>query len=589
MSKTFKIDLNSVERARRFRGKQRIKASPDIPCKTRKKDRDAAKEKKREIVNIKTGYVPRPLQEQMHRNFKRFNVAVCHRRFGKTVGAVNEINDQALRNPLHMPQYGYVAPTMKQARQVAWQAFLDYTSRIPNRHVNKTEATVYIRRPDHLLNGEKDPDHIKIMLVGADDPDTIRGIYLDGAVIDEYAQCDPILWGQIIRPALADRKNIAADLGIKATPPWVLFIGTPKGRNHFWRRYNKAVDFEKFANSYEAQHGPDMATVYEKWRLWEGNLGIHRKLSTVNLKLILRKLSTTEVKSYEEWRKYKASSQWFTALYKASETGILDQEEIDGMMEDMEAEEIAQELECDFAAAVKGSYYGVLMNNARDQGRICQVPYNPAYPVDTHWDIGVRDKCAIWFRQKVNGMYHYIYYYEKSGQGVPHFSKVFDALAGPVGKRVEVDTGEYLTGMGLKYGRHVWPHDGKVQEFGTGVSRQESARELFGVAPDIQAKQSTNDRIEAARKRIAISLFDEVHCSRGVECLEDYHKLYDEKLMVFQNTPHHNWSSHASDAFGYSSLDDRDSSFGGGFAGRHMQQNKPIFADGGYSELGSNL
>jgi len=106
----------------------------------------------------------------------------------------------------------YLAPYYRQAKQVAWDYLCYYARDIPGTKVNQSELRV------DLLNGSR------IRLAGAgDDPDALRGIYLDGVVLDEYADMSPRVWSEIVRPALVDRKG------------WAIFIGTPKGRNHFWR------------------------------------------------------------------------------------------------------------------------------------------------------------------------------------------------------------------------------------------------------------------------------------------------------------------------------------------------------------------
>jgi len=437
---------------------------------------------------------------------------------------------------------------------------------------------VYIERPGRRCpeTGEVDPDVIKLMLIGADSPDDLRGLYLDGAVLDEFAQCDPILWGQIVRPALADRKKAAAEVGI-LLEPWAVFIGTPKGQNHFYHRYEKAKKHELFCKKYEANH--DIEQEVEEWMDFEDKNGIVPDLPKVELDRIMENMSETIRYQYGEWRKYVVARSWRTDIYKASETGIIDQTEMDEMISDLSPEEVEQELECSFTAAVLGSYYGHLVNKARADGRIGKFTYNPKYPIDTHWDIGVRDKATIWFSQKINGKVYYLYYYEKSGHGVPHFIKVLDALAGPKGSRVEVDSGEFIGGQGYKYGRHVWPHDGSVQEWGTGVSRQETARQL-GLVVEIQPKQRIQDRIQASRTRLEISFFDEENCERGIDCLYNYQKEWDGKKMIFNDKPLHDWSSHGSDSFGYSALDDRPS----GFPGQGHRQNQET-ADNEYDEF----
>ena len=519
-----------------------------------------------DVKKLKTGYMPRKIQLLIHESLRRFNVLVCHRRFGKTVLAVNQLIHRALCNPLRNPQYAYIAPTYKQAKMIAWQYFVDYTRHLPNVKCNRSELTVYIERPHNIDpgTGEKDPDVIKIMLIGADDPDALRGLYLDGCIPDEYAQCDPIIWGQILRPALADRKKYARDLGIKydrggnLLEPWAIFIGTPKGQNHFYRRYKKAKASEKFRSDFEREN--DIAQLRYEWEDFEQTHGIDEDISQVDLKIILDSCSSLVVKEYAQWRKYKSSCNWFTAIYKASETGILSIEEMDEMTEDLDDNEIQQELECDFTAAILGSYYGHLVVKAQKAGRITSVPYDPRFPVETFWDIGRGDKTAIWFRQKINGKYHYIDYYEKNGKNLDHYVALLNAKEKYDGGSTEIDEGEMIKGEGYRYGRHIWPHDGAVMEWGGGQTRQETAR-TKGLRVFIQPKQRVEDRIEASRNRFKISYFDEHKCARGIECLYNYQKEYDSKLMVFKNTPKHDWSSDGADSFGYSALDDRDGYF----------------------------
>lgn len=166
--------------------------------------------------------MPRPLQALIHRNLKRFNVLNLHRRFGKTHLSANEILDQGLRNPRRNPQYAYLAPTYGQAKRVAWDIFKDLVRQIPNVTINESDLRIEIQRP-HL------GDRVRIILVGAENPDSLRGLYLDGVVLDEFAAMDPTVWTQVIRPALSDR------LG------WAIFISTPKGQNHFYDIYQYAL------------------------------------------------------------------------------------------------------------------------------------------------------------------------------------------------------------------------------------------------------------------------------------------------------------------------------------------------------------
>lgn len=158
---------------------------------------------------IDTGYRPRSYQRDIHRRLRRFSVLVLHRRAGKTVLAVNALVDAALRGGKQNARYAYLAPFLKQAKQIAWDYLRQYTADIPGVVINEAELQVT------LSNGAR------IRLYGADNPDALRGLYLDGVVLDEVADMKPQVWGEVVRPALADRKG------------WALFIGTPRGLNQF--------------------------------------------------------------------------------------------------------------------------------------------------------------------------------------------------------------------------------------------------------------------------------------------------------------------------------------------------------------------
>src|SRR5688572_21328075 len=114
-------------------------------------------------IHLSTGYTPRPLQDELHRSLKRFNVLPLHRRFGKTVFAVNDKIDRALTNYLKNPQYAYLAPYHGQAKRVAWEYFKEYTKGFPDIVVNEAELRIDIPRPNMK-------DKIRFLLLGADNP-----------------------------------------------------------------------------------------------------------------------------------------------------------------------------------------------------------------------------------------------------------------------------------------------------------------------------------------------------------------------------------------------------------------------------------
>lgn len=173
----------------------------------------------REIV---IPYKPRYPQTEIHKQLEshRFSVLVAHRRMGKTVLAVNHLIKQAIVAPMSRSSFAYLAPFRNQAKQIAWEYLRHYTAPIPYLDVNKSELSITL------------PNSSKIQIFGADNPDSLRGAYFDGVVMDEVAQMKPEVWGEIIRPALADR-------GGKA-----VFIGTPKGVNLFSAMYEKALKLE---------------------------------------------------------------------------------------------------------------------------------------------------------------------------------------------------------------------------------------------------------------------------------------------------------------------------------------------------------
>jgi len=165
---------------------------------------------------IKLKYRPRSVFEDFHSRKHRWAVIVAHRRCGKTVACINDLIVKALLENKPHAQYAYIAPFYSQAKSVAWRYLERFAEPVMNKS-NQSELWV------ELINGAR------IRLFGADNPDALRGNFLDGVVMDEMADMKPSVWGEIIRPLLADR------LG------WATFIGTPKGHNAFYDIYSEAV------------------------------------------------------------------------------------------------------------------------------------------------------------------------------------------------------------------------------------------------------------------------------------------------------------------------------------------------------------
>jgi len=390
-------------------------------------------------------YTPRKLQAKLHNELDRFNVVVCHRRFGKTVFAINQMIKSAiqdLQQGKKAPRYAYLAPLFKQAKTVAWDELKRLLVGFPDVKFNEAEL-----RADFM--------GARIQLYGADNPDTLRGIYLDGVILDEYAQMNPKMYSEVIRPALSDRKG------------WGIFIGTPKGKNEFYDIYHTA-------------------------------------------------------KEKKGWKRF---------LFKASETGILDEEELEMAQQDMAETEYEQEYECSWSAALRGAYYAKELEDAYTEERIGNVPYDPSKQVVTAWDLGVSDSTAIWFAQYDGKAINIIDYYENSGEGLPHY---IDAL----------------NNKGYRYGAHIAPHDIVVREFSTGKSRKDLAFSL-GIDFQVAPKLKVMDGIDTVRTTLNKCWFNESKCKKGIDALLQYRSSYDDKKKIWSQKPVHDWTSHASDAFRY--------------------------------------
>jgi hypothetical protein len=167
----------------------------------------------------------------------RFSLNVAHRRMGKSVAVINKIIKSAITNIRQRPRYAYIGPFLKQTKKIAWDYLKHYAAPFPG--VRKNESELWVELP----NGAR------IELYGADNPDAIRGIYLDGAVLDEAAQIKPELWGEVVRPMLADRDG------------WAVMIGTPKGQlGLFWDMYQKSLASDEW---FVSEHRADQTHVID--------------------------------------------------------------------------------------------------------------------------------------------------------------------------------------------------------------------------------------------------------------------------------------------------------------------------------------
>ena len=175
-------------------------------------------------MQVSLDYTAREWQRQCHINKKRFSVYALHRRSGKTELAIMELIDKAMKTDKELSMFVYVAPFLRQAKAIAWARLKQKIEPLRQRsaiEVNEGELSIKFKHNDAIIR-----------LFGGDNPDAMRGLRLDGIVMDEVAQLKNELWTDIVQPALSDR------LG------WSIFIGTPSGINLFSELYYKAMNEE---------------------------------------------------------------------------------------------------------------------------------------------------------------------------------------------------------------------------------------------------------------------------------------------------------------------------------------------------------
>ena len=174
------------------------------------------------MSSIALDYTPRAWQRECHVKKQRFSVYALHRRSGKTELAIMELIDKAIKTDKELAMFVYVAPFLRQAKAIAWARLkqkIEPLRRNSVVEINEGELSVRFKHNGAIIR-----------LFGGDNPDAMRGLRLDGIVMDEVAQLKNELWTDIVQPALSDR------LG------WSIFIGTPSGINLFSELYYKAID-----------------------------------------------------------------------------------------------------------------------------------------------------------------------------------------------------------------------------------------------------------------------------------------------------------------------------------------------------------
>lgn len=222
---------------------------------------------------------------------------------------------------------------------------------------------------------------------------------------------------------------------------------------------------------------------------------------------------------------------WWATMYKASETGIIDEAELSSARRSMSQAEFEQEFETSWDAAIKGAYYTTEMAKAEAAGRISFVPHDSGKQVHIALDLGISDSTAAWFVQLSGEQVRLIDCAEYQGMGLPAI------------------VAEWRT-RGYNFGKIIVPHDVKVRELSTGITRLETLRSL-GCDCLLAPNMPVADGIEQVRRLLSRCSFDRENCRHGVEALRAYASEWDEKRGVLKLSPIHNWASHLADSLRY--------------------------------------
>jgi phage terminase large subunit len=295
-----------------------------------------------------------------------------------------------------------------------------------------------------------------------------------GVGFDEYSQQPSNIFSEIISKALADHLGYA------------IFFGTPKGKNEFHRIYQAALSNPEWIVVFK--------TIDDSLRDEEGE-------TINNLRVAL-----------EDDR-------------KLVEQGLMTEDEFN------------QEWYCSFEAAIKGAYYASQLAEARKQGRIKLVPYDPVLKVHTVWDLGVGQNLAIGMYQRVGAETHMIDYWEGSNKdGIPQAIKA-------------------LQNKPYIYGKHFVPHDAEGTESGTGKTRLATAKELWPQASfEVNPMLRVDDGIAKGRAMFSRLWIDETNCQLFLDYIAQYRQAWDEDRGMFKEKPEHDFTSHAADVHRYAAV-----------------------------------
>jgi len=416
------------------------------------------------------------IDETTKRPRSRHGIWVVHRRGGKDLTAAVGICLPAMI--MRPGNYFHIFPKFAQAKKAIWHEEENFLDRFPP-HFNpkrmETELYVELTLPPKGQKG-------RYYLLGADDTETVSklvGTNPLGIIYSEAAQMDETV-RRLLRPALAENGG------------WELLISTPRGKNWFHKLYLMA------ANNSE----------------WFAEL-----------------LTIAQTVRDSETDRALDATRFGQSVIPVSE---IEADRVAGMTQ----EEIEQEYYCSFEGYQIGTIFGDCIRQARQDGRIGRVPYDPRLPVGAMLDIGRTDLTACWFYQVSGSEIRFIDYWAARGE-----------TAG--------STIRYLKeNRPYHYARIVLPHDAKEKRYQASDSVAEDFRRWFRGAVVVADRLPVQQGISAVRKMFSRFIFDEVKCSAeqgvdvpsGLESLGNYHRKWDDEHKAYSVEPVHDQYSHGADA-----------------------------------------
>lgn len=412
------------------------------------------------MIEVKIPYKPRNWATALHDAATRWVIMVLHRRAGKTTAVLNHLQRDCLLNR-ERGTYAYIAPTYKQARLIAWDIAKQISAGIP--------GIEYIETDPRTI---KYPNGAKLILLGADNPDSLRGMALWGVGLDEFPQQSSNIFSEVVSKCLADHLGYA------------VFFGTPKGKGEFYRMFESA------------KKNKDWTVIF---RTIDDSLRDESGKTIENLRVAL-----------EDDRRLVAQ-------------GLMTEDEFN------------QEWYCSFEASIKGAYYSRELAEARKDGRIKLVPYDPGLMVHTVWDLGKGPKMSVGFFQRIG-----------------HEPRLVDYLEG-VGDEAMPEMIKKVLAKPYIFGKHFAPHDIRAVELATGKTRISTAADLgmdFEVVPSI----SVDDGIDKAKLFLKRLWINDQKCQPFLDAVSQYHQEWDDDRKMFKETPAHDWTSHAADMLRYGAI-----------------------------------